>query len=84
MICYDIFSLTNFVHITMSYYWFNKPELLQKAKNKYHTCGGKEKSAKYYLGSKDVIKKKQKISFKIFQKKKKKQKENMKEIGIKI
>ena len=41
----------------MSYYWFNIPELLQKSKNKYHTCDGKEKSAKYYLASKDVIKK---------------------------
>ena len=33
----------------MSYYWFNRQELLQKAKNKYHNCGGKEKSAEYYL-----------------------------------
>ena len=42
----------------MSYYFFNKQELLQKAKNKYHNCGGKEKSAKYYLENKDVIKEK--------------------------
>ena len=33
----------------MSYHEFNRPELLQKAKDKYHNCGGKEKSAKYYL-----------------------------------
>ena len=33
----------------MSYYWFNRQELLQKAKNKYHNCGGKEKAAEYYL-----------------------------------
>ena len=29
----------------MSYYWFNKKELLQKAEEKYHNCGGKEKAA---------------------------------------
>ena len=28
----------------MSYYWFNKQELLQKAKEKYDNNGGKEKS----------------------------------------
>ena len=39
----------------MSYYWFNKQELLQKAKEKYDN-GGKEKAAKYYQGNKDVIK----------------------------
>ena len=27
----------------MSYYWFNRQELLQKAKNRYHNCGGKKK-----------------------------------------
>ena len=30
----------------MSYYWFNRQELLQKAKEKYDN-GGKEKTAKY-------------------------------------
>ena len=30
-----------FVNIKMSYYWFNKQELLQKAKEKYGN-GGKE------------------------------------------
>ena len=33
----------------MSYYCFNKQELLQKAKDKYHNCAGKEKAAEYYL-----------------------------------
>ena len=28
----------------MSYYWFNRVELLKKAKTKYHNKGGKEKS----------------------------------------
>ena len=40
----------------MCYYAFNRPALLQKAKNKYHNCGGKEKAAKYYLENKDAIK----------------------------
>ena len=43
----------------MSYYWFNKQELLKKAKEKYHN-GGKEKAAKYYLDNKDVFKEKAK------------------------
>ena len=29
----------------MSYYWFTREELLQKAKDKYDNCGGKEKAA---------------------------------------
>ena len=36
----------------MSYYWFNRQELLQKAKDRYHNCGGKEKAAEYYLEKK--------------------------------
>ena len=39
----------------MSYYWFYRQELLQKAKKEYEN-GGKEKNAKYYQGNKDVIK----------------------------
>ena len=38
-----------FVHIKMSYYWFNRKELLQKAKDRYDNGGGKEKAAEYYL-----------------------------------
>ena len=41
----------------MRYYWFNRPEILQKAKEKYDN-GGKEKAAKYYQANKDVIKEK--------------------------
>ena len=37
-----------FVHIKMSYCWFRK-ELVQKAKDRYHNGGGKEKAAQYYL-----------------------------------
>ena len=42
----------------MSYYWFNREELLKKAKTKYHNKGGKEKGAKYYEDNKESIKKK--------------------------
>ena len=44
----------------MNYYWFNKQELLKKAKEKYHNNGGKEKAVKYYLDNKDVLKEKAK------------------------
>ena len=43
----------------MSYYWFNRQELLQKAKDRYD-CSGKEKAAEYYIANKDVIKEKAK------------------------
>ena len=42
----------------MSYYWFNKQELLQKAIERYDNNGGKEKAAKYYQANKDVLKEK--------------------------
>ena len=45
-----------FVNLKMSYYFFNRQELLQKAKDKYHNCGGKEKAAKYYIANKEVLK----------------------------
>ena len=47
----------------MSYYWFNRQELLNKAKEKYDSGGGKEKAAKYYQDNKDVIKEKEKKIF---------------------
>ena len=39
----------------MSYYWFNRQELLQKAKDRYHNCGDKEKAAECYLESRGVL-----------------------------
>ena len=39
----------------MSYYWYNRQELLQKAKVKHHNSGGKEKDAEYYLANNDAI-----------------------------
>ena len=44
----------------MSYYWFNRQELLEKAKDKYYNGGGKEKGTEYYQENKNVIKEKEK------------------------
>ena len=38
----------------MNYYWFNRQEILQKAKEKY----SKEKAAEYYKQNKETIKEK--------------------------
>ena len=37
IIFYDLF----FVHIKMSYHWFNRQELLKEAKDRVHNFGGK-------------------------------------------
>ena len=44
----------------MSYYWFNRKEILQKAKERY----SKEKTAECYLQNKGAIKEKSKTWFK--------------------
>ena len=66
----------------MSCYWFNRQELLQKAKGKYHNYGGKEKAAKYYLASNDAVKEKTNNKYKKLSEEEKKQKENISKIGI--
>ena len=38
-----------FVHIRVSYYWFNGTELLKKAKERYHNVGGKKKLLNIFL-----------------------------------
>ena len=48
----------------MSYYWFNRQELLKKAKGKHHNCDGKEKGAEYYLENRVVLKEKAKNKYK--------------------
>ena len=48
----------------MSYYWFNREELLKKVKTKYHNKGGKEKPAKYYEDNKESIKEKARNKYK--------------------
>ena len=44
----------------MSYYWFNRQEILQKAKERY----SKEKAAEYYLQNKEAIKEKSRDHYK--------------------
>ena len=44
----------------MSYYWFNRKEILQKAKERY----SKEKPVEYYLQNKEAIKEKSKNRYK--------------------
>ena len=69
----------------MNYYWFNRQEILQKAKEKY----SKEKAAEYYKQNKEAIKEKsrecykylsqeEKDKIKEYPKKKKKKKKNQK------
>ena len=52
---YFFIDLTNSC-IKMSYYWFNRKEVLQKAKERY----SKEKAAEYYLQNKEAMKEKSK------------------------
>ena len=51
----------------MSYYWFNKKEILQKAKGRY----SKEKAAEYYLQNKEAIKVKLRNQYKSLSEEKK-------------
>ena len=44
----------------MSYYWFNREKVLQKAKKKY----SKKKAAEYYLQNKEAIKEKARDCYK--------------------
>ena len=46
-----------FVHMKMSYYWFNIHELLEKANDRYHNYGGKEEAAEYYHKNRGVKRK---------------------------
>ena len=63
----------------MSYYWFNRKEILQKAKERY----SKEKAAEYYSQNKEAIKEKSKNRYKNLPKEEKdKIKKNQKNIYI--
>ena len=46
----------------MNYYWFNRKEILQKAKENY----SKEKAAEYYKQNKETIKEKSRECYKNF------------------
>ena len=58
-----------------NYYWFNRQELLEKAKEKYNNKGGKEKAAKYYQDNKDILKEKARKKYKNLSEEEKKFKE---------
>ena len=51
----------------MNYYWFNRQEILQKAKEKY----SKEKAADYFAQNKEAIKEKSRRHYKNLSKEKK-------------
>ena len=64
----------------MSYYWFNRQDILQKAKERY----SKEKAAKYYAQNKETIKEKSRERYKnLSQEEKDKIKEYQKKYIIK-
>ena len=63
----------------MSYYWFNRKEILQKVKERY----SEEKAAEYYSQNKEAIKEKSKNRYKNLSKEEKdKIKKNQKNIYI--
>ena len=47
----------------MNYYFFNKQQLFQKAKDRFHSCDGKKKAAEYDIANKEVLKEKAKIKY---------------------
>ena len=63
----------------MSYYWFNRQEILQKAKQKY----SKEKAAEHYKQNKEAIKGKSRSVIKTYHKKKKRRRKIIKVKNIK-
>ena len=79
--CYDLFFYF-FVNIKMRYYWFNRQELLQKAKEKYDN-GGKEKAAQYYQDNKDARKEKSNSKYGILSEEEKEAKKSIGRIVIK-
>ena len=56
----NIFLELSNQYIKMNYYWFNRQEILQKAKEKY----SKEKAAEYYAQNKEAIKEKSREHYK--------------------
>ena len=63
----------------MNYYWFNRQEILQKAKEKY----SKEKAAEYYAQNKEAIKEKSRQHYKNLSQEKKDKIKSAKEKSIK-
>ena len=63
----------------MSYYWCNRQEILQKAKERY----SKEKAAEYYKQNKEVIKEKSRNCYKNLSEEEKPKLNSIKRRGIK-
>ena len=63
----------------MSYYLFNRQEILEKTKKRY----SKEKAAEYYLQNKEVIKEKARNRCKNLSEKEKTKSKSIKRKGIK-
>ena len=63
----------------MSYYWCNRQEIIQKAKERY----SKEKSAEYYKQNKEVIKEKSRNRYRNMSEEKKTKLKSIKRRGIK-
>ena len=63
----------------MSYYWFNRQEILQEAKEKY----SKEKAAECYAQNKEAIKEKSRERYKNLSQEKKTRLKSIKEKNIK-
>ena len=63
----------------MSYYWCNRQEILQKAKERY----SKEKAAEYYQQNKEVIKEKPRNHYKNMSEEEKTKLKSIKRKGIK-
>ena len=66
----------------MSYYLFNRKELLEKAHKKYHKEGGKKQAARYYKENKEATKKKAMEKYKNLSKEDKDKKQNIQETDI--
>ena len=62
----------------MSYYWFNRQKILQKAKETY----SKEKAAEYYSQNKEAIKEKSRQRYKNLSQQKKTRLKSTKEKDI--
>ena len=67
----------------MNPYWFNRQELLQKAKDKYHNSDVKGKAAEHYVANKDVLKEKANSKYKNLSEEEKEAKFDNIEINIK-
>ena len=61
----------------MSYYWFNRKELLEKAHRKYHKEGDKEQATRYYKENKEAITKKSKRKVQKIEQRRKRQKKRI-------